>query len=292
MKLFLEAGNPPDSDDLDMSYWLEKDEERCRRVNELRAKLAEEKQRVLAWMENMKQEEEAIPKGWKAKTDLDSEDMPDSHELHGKHVWKRVERDPRVGNEEMDEDKPIPEGWKTPPTKERTTDDNNPTGRITGGLSHHPCEGAPPQQINTRESGLKSQEQDPENVPEGWKQSEDESIDNQYIRNSSKAELWVVNFDSSNRSFKVPGNRDRDRDLGWQDENPSMNKTQKSVATHFDVGNVIGIESEEIEIVENYGGTGGAINTRACDLKSQDDRIITEGLKIKREERGRKKIYA
>ena len=71
MKLFLEAGNPPDSDDLDMADWLEKDEERCRRVIELKARLAEDKQRVLDWMNNKKKEEEAIPKGWKAKTDLD-----------------------------------------------------------------------------------------------------------------------------------------------------------------------------------------------------------------------------
>ena len=45
----------------------------------------------------------------------------------------------------------------------------------------------------------------------------------------------------SNKSSKVPGNRD----LGWQDENPSVNKTQKSVATHSDVENVDGSESME-----------------------------------------------
>ena len=39
---------------------------------------------------------------WKAKADLDGEDMPDLHELHGKHEWKHVEKDPRVGTEEMD----------------------------------------------------------------------------------------------------------------------------------------------------------------------------------------------
>ena len=215
--------------------------------------------------------------------------MPDSHDLHGKHVWKRVEKDSLVGTEEMEEDKPIPEGWKTPPPKERTTDDIIPTGRVTGGPSHLLGEGAPPQQINTRASGLISQEQDPENVPEEWKQSEEESIDNQCIRNSSKAELWIVNLDSSNRSTNVPGNRD----IGWQDENPSVNKTQKSVATHSDVENV-----DESETTEAKGGPchhigGGApqkqINTRARDLKSQDDGTIPEGWKMKREERKMRK---
>jgi hypothetical protein len=61
-------------------------------------------------------------------------------------------------------------------------------------------------------------------VPEGWKQSEDESIDNQDIMN---------------------------RDLCWQDENPSMNKTQKSVATHSDVENVDEIETKETEMVRS-----------------------------------------
>ena len=107
MKLFLEAGNPPDSDDLDMADWLEKDEERCRRVNELKARLAEDKQRVLDWMNNKKKEEEAIPKGWKAKTDLDSDE----------------------------EDKPVPKGWKSSPAEERVEEDNLPTGRVTGGPS-------------------------------------------------------------------------------------------------------------------------------------------------------------
>ena len=68
IKLFLEAGNPPDSDELDMGTWLKKAEERCRRVGELRAKLAEEKQRILDWMENKKKDEEAVPEGWKART--------------------------------------------------------------------------------------------------------------------------------------------------------------------------------------------------------------------------------
>ena len=34
IKLFLEAGNPPDSDELDMGTWLEKAEDRCKRVGE------------------------------------------------------------------------------------------------------------------------------------------------------------------------------------------------------------------------------------------------------------------
>ena len=63
---------------------MEKDEERCWRVSELRARLVEEKHRVLDWMNNKKKEEEGIPKGWKA--DLDSDDIPDLHDLHGKHV--------------------------------------------------------------------------------------------------------------------------------------------------------------------------------------------------------------
>ena len=71
--------------------------------------------------------------GWKAKADLDSDDMPDLHDLHGKHVWKRVERDPRVGAEEMEEDKPVPKGWKSSPAEERVEEDNLPTGRVTGG---------------------------------------------------------------------------------------------------------------------------------------------------------------
>ena len=99
IKLFYEAGNPPDSDELEMGAWLEKAEDRCRRVCELRVKLAEEKQRIPGWMENKKKEDEAVPGGWKAKakTDLDSDDMPDLHDLHGKHgkhVWKCVEKDP------------------------------------------------------------------------------------------------------------------------------------------------------------------------------------------------------
>jgi hypothetical protein len=103
-----------------------------------------------------------------------------------------------------------------------------------------------------------------------------------YIRNSSKAELWVVNLDSSNGSSKVPGNRD----LGWQDENPSMNKTQMSVATHSDVENVDGSESTEAQGGPCHQIGGGApqkqINTRARDLKSRDDRTIPEGWKIKK----------
>jgi hypothetical protein len=70
-------------------------------------------------LNNKKKEEEAIPKGWKVKADLVGEDMPDLHDLHGKHVWKYVERDPRFGTEEMDENKPVPEGWKTAPPEER-----------------------------------------------------------------------------------------------------------------------------------------------------------------------------
>ena len=118
----------------------------------------------------------------------------------------------------MEEDKPVPKGWKSSPAEERVEEDNLPTGRVTGGPSHHPGERAPPEQINTRACDLKSQEQ---TVPKGWKQSEDESIDNQDIRTSNRAELWIVNLDSSNGSSKVPG----DRNLGWQDENSSMNKT-------------------------------------------------------------------
>ena len=98
MKLFLEAGNPPDSEDLGNG-------EGYRRLKELRAKMAEEKQRVLAWMENKNKEDEAMPKGW--KDDLDSEDLPSSHDLHGKHVWKHVDKDSLVGTEEMDEDKDV-----------------------------------------------------------------------------------------------------------------------------------------------------------------------------------------
>ena len=36
--------------------------------------------------------------------------MPDLHDLHGTHVWKRVEKDPRVGTEEMDADDQMVEG--------------------------------------------------------------------------------------------------------------------------------------------------------------------------------------
>jgi hypothetical protein len=77
------------------------------------------------------------------KTDLDCEDMPDSNDLHGIHLWKYVERDPCVRTKEMEEDKPAPEGWKTPPTMKRIEGDNFPTGRVTGGPSHHPGEGHP-----------------------------------------------------------------------------------------------------------------------------------------------------
>ena len=56
-------------------------------------------------MNNKKREEEAIPKGWKAKTDLDIDE----------------------------EDKPVPKGRKSPPAEERVEEDNLPTVRVTGG---------------------------------------------------------------------------------------------------------------------------------------------------------------
>ena len=280
MKLFLEAGNPPDSEDLENG-------EGYRRLKELRAKMAEEKQRVLAWMENKNKEDEAMPKGW--KDDLDSEDLPSSHDLHGKHVWKRVDEDSLVGTGEIEEDHAIPEGWKTSLPEEGTADDTIPTTGVTGGPSHHPGVGAPPQQINTRARGLTSQVQNQGKVPEGWKQAEDESINSQCIRNSSESEMWIVNLDSSNGSSKVPGNGD----LGRQDENPSVNKTHERVATNSDVENVDVKDAMEAKGGPCHHFGGGAppkqINTRARDLKSQDDKAIPEGWKVKREERKKKK---
>ena len=47
---------------------------------------------------------------WKAKTDLEGEDMPYLHDLLGEQVWKYVEKDPRVGSGEMDADDQMVEG--------------------------------------------------------------------------------------------------------------------------------------------------------------------------------------
>ena len=62
----------------------------------------------------------------KAKIDLDSEDIPDLHDLHGKHVWKCVEKEPNVGSKEIEKenDKPVPEGWK-PSTAEEGIEEEN-----------------------------------------------------------------------------------------------------------------------------------------------------------------------
>ena len=48
--------------------------------------------------------------GWKSKPDLDGEDMPDFNDLHGKHMWKHLEKDPHVGSEEMGADDRLVEG--------------------------------------------------------------------------------------------------------------------------------------------------------------------------------------
>jgi hypothetical protein len=56
----------------------------------------------------------------KAKANLDSNDMPDLHDLPGKQVWKHMEKDSRVGAEgiKKEKDKPV-QGWKPSPAEER-----------------------------------------------------------------------------------------------------------------------------------------------------------------------------
>ena len=164
MKLFLEAGNPPDQDELDVGTWLRKAEERCLRVGNLRTRLEREKIQVL---EKMRRMDATVPDGWKAE-------------------------------------------------------DAEPTG----GPSHQPGEGAPLQQINTRARDHTSQNQDDEPIPKGWKKEEesmDGNLDNFNQQTSNGAELDGVTLGSSNKSSRVPGNRNPDR----QDEIPEM-KTQKS----------------------------------------------------------------
>jgi hypothetical protein len=79
-----------------------------------------------------------------AKADLDGDDL---HDLHGKHVWKRVEKDSRVGAKEINEEKgkPVPEGCKPSQAEDRA-------GR---------CE------VSEPEASISMEKDKP--VPEGWK---------------------------------------------------------------------------------------------------------------------------
>ena len=64
MKLFPKAGNPPDSDDLDLGTWIGNAEERCNRVGELKTRMENEKKSILAWMEGkMKEDDGIVPEG-------------------------------------------------------------------------------------------------------------------------------------------------------------------------------------------------------------------------------------
>ena len=64
IKLFPKAGNPPDSDDLDLGTWIGNAEERCNRVGELKTRMENEKKSILAWMEGKRKEDDGIvPEG-------------------------------------------------------------------------------------------------------------------------------------------------------------------------------------------------------------------------------------
>ena len=271
IKLFPKAGNPPDSDDLDLGTWIRNAEERCNRVGGLKTRMENEKKRILAWMDGKRKEDDGT----------------------------------------------VPEGWKS---------------ETTGGPSHLLGEGAPLDQINTRARDLRSQNQDDKPVPKGWKiTTTDVAMESQDNSVSNGSELDGVFLDSSNESYNVPGNRDICR----QDENPGR-KAQMSVdedtvvETRNDSTDPVLEEGREDETVpegwksETTGGPShhlgeGApldqINTRACDLGSQDkddkpvpkgwkrtdsteplpnegrdeETVVQEGWKRKREERKKRK---
>jgi hypothetical protein len=88
------------------------------RASELvsRKRLEMDRIRVLRMMESSSQDLQ------KAKINLASNDMPDLHDLPGKQVWKRVEKNYRVGTEWIYnmKDKTIAEVWKPPPSEEGT----------------------------------------------------------------------------------------------------------------------------------------------------------------------------
>ena len=78
----------------------------------LRARMDEDRLRVLNWMEKKKKEEEELSTTFDMvdngegvtdndqediEDDLNGEDLPDLHDLPGKQVWKHVVMEPHVG---------------------------------------------------------------------------------------------------------------------------------------------------------------------------------------------------
>ena len=91
-----------------------------------------------------------------------------------------------------------------------------------GGSCHRYGEGAPQEQTNTRARGQNCQNDD--TVSKGWRTFPlDGNMDNFNTQICNRAELNGVTLGSSNRSPRVPGNRNP----GRQDDNPEK-KAQKS----------------------------------------------------------------